>query len=315
MKKNIYYIISFLFLFLILFLGSCNNNQNRNKIQTPCPTAFEINDINNENQPLLIFTLVQGTPSYEENGYFNDSIDTMINILPKVINPGDWFIMAFMEKYQINQAVFVDQSVEKIDITPISPKPIIDTYIENNYPSQTLSVTPNVFQSELEKREIEIKSTQTFNHYNCDFNEWYSKYKDFIIEWNDRKNNNINIFIDKVNQDIETINQDNFIEKIGIYESISMASNVLYEECSTGKYKCKFIIFSYMVDWRSNQYDLNLDFSNVDVEIVLLDCKFKINCTDRINKWEDFFTHYNVNSIEFSTSKDIDQIEDFLRRK
>jgi hypothetical protein len=306
---------------LVTAITGCNGSDPAVENSSPptptfCPTKVAVPVQEPNMSPMLLVVLVEGTPSYSESA--NRSLKILSGVLPNVMEPGDWLIMAWMERSTLNKAVFVNEKVRLIPLPsfpapPPTPLRTVPTITPKSTPQTRLGIIVATRNAEMTSEALNAISTQTTNDYFCEVQKWYDQKQRLSKEWERKKENAIRDFVAKVNRKIEETNPGELPETTRVFETLSLVSKVFEAECSQDKYSnCVLLIFSDMYEWRKlRPDDVMVDLKNVDVFIVLLDCTFlyQSNCARRVEYWTPHLDAYQARNVSFTTGENI---EDFL---
>ncbi len=249
--------------------------------------------------------LVEGSEEYIE--YRDKGSEILADVLSEVLEPGDQVTAIWMEisNNRTDEAIFFSSEIEQVPIPDIT---------HESRPNLTPSPTPLLIdapttskqQHQNEIDEIQRNNSRIEEEHNCEYVYPLRKNNnDNLANWQESQAMVISQEISKFQNHISSIQPD----VMSVFEALHLASDIFADVCDQGIYDdCQLIIVSNMGDWRSifdsgeikyQVQEMNIDFSNVSVSVIWLECKFFSDlflnkCKTRLNTWVEHFSSFNA---------------------
>ena len=268
----------------------------------------------------LIYFLVDGSSEYEE--YSVEMNNLLIDIVPKIINPGDRLVLSWIGKDSLSSSIFFDEKVLEV------PYPIMEPFTETLPTRQILIESGEYYSSNAKlvatesaqqtQTALDLYATQTTNEFFCEQNAWLTETQRIYSEWIAEQNRRIDEFTSSFEATLKTTDHSWVNGPISnIYESLYLSAQFMQEEAARSgnenPYEKKIVIFSSLYDVRDFDEYLgpSIDFTETDIIIVLQDCKYLYddtsNCREKVNHWAEIFKQYNPNSVSFISGYNIEE--------
>jgi len=249
--------------------------------------------------------LVEGSEEYTQ--FRDQGADVLTEVFGNVIQPGDKIATIWMEVSNLgnDDALFYRDEVAWLPTPSLAdePKPnLISTPTPINH---SAAVTAQQ-QHQNEVSEIERENKKILKAHNCQHVlPTRIANNQAIANWNSDQDEEISRVITGFSQGIDTVNPD----VMSVFEALELASEIFQSVCEEGIYDdCQLIIVSSMIDWRTNIEggevremieDMEIDFSNISISVVWLECKFftdlfQNKCGTRLETWQEHFASFGA---------------------
>lgn len=262
-------------------------------------------------EPTLVVVMVDKTTTKE-------TLEVVMSSLNDSLQAGDRVIIIVGGEKEYDKAILADEKIQSI-------APLIPTLLPPppSSPTPAFVETPlSTFAGQMATRTAEAKyalATQTAIQYSCSAYEWSLSYQNQYSQWETESKRLVSASIAKVGkliQNYETIKPSNG----GVFESMSLISNLSRIECIYGDYKkCVFVPITNMVDSRMQQppSDIQLKYlDGFDVVGTIADCPlYNQECQSRADYWNNYFSMNGTRFIRFVNLDNLGTLlENLIRR-
>lgn len=308
-----------LIILLVILIG-CSSPPPTVSVERICPTTTQSVLVNHASDPSkLIVVLVKEHPNYKE--YAQQAFDILLEVFPKLLEPGDRVIMMTMEDSSLSDAIFFDGEISPLQKPAIVNSPTPPPTI-GPLPSPTALPQGGYMEAVATQDAIrymqgtQVAATAMAFEYACAQEEWKQNGEQIWRDWQTKRLKSISEFTDTLSDSINTnVSQGFQIKKSQVFEALQLASLLLRTECA-GYDECHLVIFSDFYDYRiGTPPPINLMLDDIDVVGVLLNCQYKSECQDNLIWWQSYFDSLSVSQIEFVTGNKAEQtLLDHFRR-
>lgn len=313
MLKSHWVFLSIVYL-LTSMIASCGTSSSTTSItstSSACPQVTSIPVSDQTIEPNMYFILYDNTIPYNNDGFFEQRLRIIPDILPRQLNPGDRIVGGWLDQSalgrQIDDIIFFDRllpnitSQESISLVPsLAP-----------FASPTVEVTPytQLGQSQLARTQsaFDLQVTATSESHNCRVFEVNQSQIGTATAVGLQFGEQAYQVALELNQSFEQQREPHEEGNKPILEVLTTISEFSGDECEYRDYEhCILIVFSDMLDYRSGYAQAippslpHPQLNYMNLIIVLFDCQYpEGRCAAKIDNWTRHLTEYGAESINF----------------